>query len=256
MSQRFLRKLLFLFLGPYILVVPCVSLAQEAHAPHWAYDGPGDPKHWGKLDPAFAECSNGHRESPIDIKGAKKENLPALKFDYNAVPLSIVDNGHTVTVNYAAGSTLTVGDEVYKLTQFHFHHPSEEHINGKRFDMVAHLVHTDAEGHMAVVAVFFTQGAASSLLESLWRNIPAEKERTVALSSVSINVKDLLPEDLGYYTFSGSLTTPPCTEGVTWYVLKTPATLSQQQLATFAKLYPANNRPIQPTYQREILESK
>jgi carbonic anhydrase len=256
MSQAFFRKWLFLILGPWILAAPAVSLAQEAHPPHWAYDGPGDPKHWGKLDPAFAACSNGLNQSPIDIRDAKKADLPALRFDYNAVPLSIIDNGHTVVINYADGSTLTVGDKVYKLTQFHFHHPSEEHINGKGFDMVAHLVHADGDGHLAVIAVFFMQGAANPLLESLWQNIPAKKEKAVALPSVSVNVKDLLPADLGYYTFSGSLTTPPCTEGVTWYVLKTTATLSQQQLATFAKLYPANNRPIQPTYQREILETK
>ena len=121
---------------------------------------------------------------------------------------------------------------------------------------ISHLVHTDAEGRLAVVAVLFLKGAANPLLETLWENIPPEKEKAVALSSVSVNVKDLLPADLGYYTFSGSLTTPPCTEGVTWYVLKTTSTLSLRQLDRFAKLYPVNNRPIQPTYQREILETK
>ena len=256
MSQVFSRKSPFLILALCILSAPIGSLAQETHPPHWTYSGPEDPKHWGQLDPAFASCSNGHHQSPIDIKGAKKADLPALKIDYNAVPLSIIDNGHTVMINYAPGSTLTVGDKVYQLTQFHFHHPSEEHISGKKFDMVAHLVHKDAEGHLAVVAVLFEKGAANTLLETLWKNIPAEKEKTVALSSLSVNVKDLLPADLGYYTFSGSLTTPPCTEGVTWYILKTASTLSPQQLATFAKLYPADNRPIQPAYQREILETK
>ena len=256
MSQAFFRIWLFLILGSCILAVPARSRAQEAHPPHWTYSGPEDPARWGVLDPAFAACSNGHHQSPIDIRGAKKADLPVLRFDYNSVPLSIIDNGHTVMINYAAGSTLSVGDKVYKLTQFHFHHPSEEHINSRKFDMVAHLVHADAEGHLAVVAVLFEKGAANPLLETLWKNIPAEKEKAVALSSVSVNVKGLLPADLGYYTFSGSLTTPPCTEGVTWYVLKTIATLSPQQLATFAKLYPANNRPIQPTYQREILETK
>ncbi|HEY1469666.1 MAG TPA: carbonic anhydrase family protein [Candidatus Acidoferrum sp.] len=256
MPQTFYRKSLFLILGVCIVAAPVRSLAQEAHPPHWTYKGPEDPKHWGTLDPAFATCSNGHHQSPIDIRNAKKEDLPGLKFDYNAVPLSIIDNGHTVMINYAPGSTLTVGDKVYKLTQFHFHHPSEEHINGKKFDMVAHLVHTDAEGHLAVVAVLFKEGAANPLLETLWKNTPTEKEKAVDLSSVSVNVKDLLPADRGYYTFSGSLTTPPCTEGVTWYVLKTASTISPEQLATFAKLYPADNRPIQPTYQREILETK
>lgn len=256
MPLAFPRKSLFLVLGLCVLTAPTILLAQEAKPPHWAYAGPEDPKHWGELDPAFATCSNGHHQSPIDIKDAKTADLPALKFDYSAVLLSIIDNGHTVMINYAPGSTLTAGDKVYKLKQFHFHHPSEEHINGKKFDMVAHLVHTDAEGHLAVVAVLFKNGAANPLLETLWENIPAEKEKTVALSSVSVNAKELLPADLGYYTFSGSLTTPPCTEGVTWYVLKTTSTLSPRQLARFARLYPADNRPIQPTYEREILETK
>src|SRR4030095_92175 len=123
-------------------------------------------------------------------------------------------------INYAPEGTLTVGDRVYKLTQFHFHHPSEENINGEKFDMVAHLVHADADGHLAVVAVLFKIGASDPLLETLWKNIPKEKEKTVTLSSVSINVKDLLPANFAYYTFSGSLPTPPCTEGITWFVLK------------------------------------
>jgi carbonic anhydrase len=256
MSRASHRNWLFLILGLCILDAPALSLAQEAHPPHWTYIGPQDPEHWGTLDPAFAACSNGRHQSPIDIKDAKKADLPALRLDYNSVPLSIIDNGHTVMISYAPGSTLTVGDKLYKLTQFHFHHPSEENINGKKFDMVAHLVHADAEGHLAVVAVLFEKGAANPLLETLWKNIPAEKGKAVAVSSMSVNVKDLLPADFGYYTFSGSLTTPPCTEGVTWYVLKTPSSLSPQQLVSFAKLYPANNRPIQPTYQREILETK
>lgn len=256
MTQTCHRKSQLLTLGFCILAMPTSSLAQEAHPPHWTYEGPEDPKHWGKLDPAFAACSNGHRQSPIDIRDARITDLPALKFDYDAAPLSIIDNGHTVMVDYAPGSTLMVGDKVYKLKQFHFHHPSEERVSGKRFDMVAHLVHVDADGHLAVVAVLFKKGAANPLLETLWKNIPAEKEKTAALSSVSVNAKDVLPKDLGYYTFSGSLTTPPCTEGVTWYVLKTTSTLSPEQLATFAQLYPANNRPTQPSYQREILETK
>lgn len=256
MQQSFCGKSQFLIFTLCTLAAPTISLGQEAPPVHWSYKGPDDPKHWGKLDPAFAACANGHHQSPINIADAKATDLPALKFDYNAVPLSIVDNGHTVMVSYAPGSTLTAGDKVYKLTQFHFHHPSEEHISGQKFDMVAHLVHADGEGHLAVVAVLFKKGAPNPLLETLWKNIPEEKEKTVTLTDVSVNVKDLLPAALGYYTFSGSLTTPPCTEGVTWYVLKSTATLSPHQLASFAKLYPADNRPIQPTYQREILETR
>ena len=255
MRQAFCVRSRYLVFAFCMLAAPTISLAQEPPS-HWTYEGPDGPTHWGQLEPAFASCANGHHQSPINITGAKAADLPALKFDYKAVPLSVIDNGHTVMVNYAPGSTLTVGDKVYKLTQIHFHHPSEEHINGAKFDMVAHLVHADAEGHLAVVAVLFKTGAANPLLETIWKNIPPEKEKTATPSGVSVNVGELLPADFGYYTFSGSLTTPPCTEGVTWYVLKTTATLSPQQLAAFAKLYPADNRPIQPIYQREILETR
>ena len=136
--------------------------------------------------------------------------------DYKAVPLAIVDNGHTVEIMYAAGSTLTVGGHTYTLKQFHFHHPSEEHVDGKVYPLVAHLVHSDAAGHTAVVAVLFDLGAANPLLDTMWKNIPAEKEKEVDVASISINAADLLPADHGYFTYMGSLTTPPCTEGVTW----------------------------------------
>jgi carbonic anhydrase len=151
---------------------------------------------------------------------------------------------------------LTIGDKTYELKQFHFHHPSEEHVNGKRYDLVAHLVHADAQGHLAVVAVLFDKGTANPLIATLWKNIPSEKEKAQDVPSVSIQLQDLLPADRGYYTYPGSLTTPPCSEGVTWYVLKTPSTLSPEQVAAFAKIYPSNARPIQPTNGREVLETK
>lgn len=238
-----------------IMLIPVLGSAQET-PPHWSYKGEEGPSDWGKLDSSYATCSIGHTQSPIDIKGAKKSDLPALKFDYNAVPLNIIDNGHTIQVNYAPGSTLTVGDKTYTLKQFHFHHPSEEHVNGHGYDMVAHLVHADAEGHLAVVAVLLKKGEASAFIDSLWKNIPAEKQKAVDVSGVTLNVKELLPADRGYYTFTGSLTTPPCSEGVTWYVLKNRVTLSGAQVAAFAKLYPKNARPIQPANGREILETQ
>ena len=235
---------------------PAFSAAQEAHPPHWSYAGKEGPEDWGKLDSSYTACSIGQRQSPIDIKDAKKAALPALKFSYHAAPLSIIDNGHTIQVNYPPGSTLTVGEKLYTLKQFHFHHPSEEHVNGKDFPLVAHLVHADAEGHLAVVAVLFAQGTANPLIETLWSNLPSEKEKPQDLPSVSIQVQDLLPNEHGYFTYTGSLTTPPCSEGVTWYVLDSRATLSPQQVATFAKIYPKNARPIQPTNGRAILQSE
>lgn len=235
-----------------IFAFPCS--AQEA--PHWGYEGQGAPANWSKLDPANATCAAGKRQSPIDIKGAQISALPALQFEYNSAPLNIIDNGHTIQVNYAAGSTLSVGGKTYTLKQFHFHHPSEERVNGHAYDMVGHLVHADADGRLAVVAVLFKTGQANSLIEQVWRNIPAEKEKAVTVPGATLNAGNLLPPDLGYYTFPGSLTTPPCSEDVTWFVLKTAISLSPGQLAAFAKLYPDNARPIQPANGREILATK
>ncbi len=226
------------------------------HAPHWGYTGDEGPEHWSQLDPVNATCGVGKRQSPIDIKGATTSGLPPLNFNYNAVPLNIIDNGHTIQVNYPPGSTLSVAGKTYTLKQFHFHHPSEEHINGQGYDLVAHFVHADADGHIAVVAVLFNTGNANLLLDRIWKNIPTEKNKAVDVSGETLNARNLLPPDHGYFTFAGSLTTPPCTEDVTWFVLKSTRSLSSGQLATFAKIYPNNARPIQPTNGRKILQAK
>jgi len=178
-----------------------------------------------------------------------------LTFDYKATTLNIIDNGHTIQVNVAPGSTLSVGDKSYSLKQFHFHHPSEEHVNGKGFPLVAHLVHQDSEGHLAVVAILFEEGQANTLVNSLWSNIPANKGKAEDVPSVSVQALDLLPVERSYFTYPGSLTTPPCSEGVIWYVLKSHPTVSTQQIATFSTIYPLNARPIQPRNGRSILES-
>jgi carbonic anhydrase len=255
MSDRSVAKAAFRVGMLCLVFMPVMASAQQAHT-EWSYKGEEGPDNWGKLDPAFAACSIGQRQSPINIQGAKKSDLPALKFNYNAVPLNIIDNGHSIQVAYAPGSTLTVGGKTYVLKQFHFHHPSEEHVDGRGYDMSAHLVHADEAGHLAVVTVLLRRGGANALIDSVWKNIPAEKEKAVDVPGVTVNVKDLLPADHGYYTYAGSLTTPPCSEGVTWYVLKTPVTISDAQLARFAKLYPDDHRPIQPANHREILETK
>ena len=159
-------------------------------------------------------------------------------------------------VNYEPGSFLTVGDHRYQLTQFHFHHPSEEHINGKGFDMVVHMVHSDASGNLAVVAVLLKAGKVNPALQAVWDHLPKEKDKVAAVEGVLVNAADLLPVDHGYYTFIGSLTTPPCTEGVTWFVLKTPEEISSGEVGVFAKLYPHDARPTQKVEGRVIRESK
>ncbi len=246
----------FIHLGIACIMLIPVSISAQQTPPHWSYSGDAGPNEWGKLDSTYAVCSSGKMQSPIDIRGAQKADLPVLKFEYNSVPLKIIDNGHTIQVDYPAGSTLTVGKKVYMLQQFHFHHPSEEHVNGRAYDMVVHLVHADAEGHLAVVAVFLKRGNANPLIDLLWQNLPPEKGKAADVSRVTINAKDLLTADYGYYTYSGSLTTPPCSEGVTWYVMKKPAALSESQVAAFAKLYPGIARPIQAANGREILETQ
>jgi len=230
---------------------------QEAHGKpgHWSYQGGTGPGHWSELDPEFSACAMGKFESPIDIDAAGQSDLPMLQFRYAASPLTILDNGHTIMVTYARGSTLTIGDASYELQQFHFHRPSEELMHGKASAMVVHLVHKDARGQLAVVAILLEQGKANPLIEKLWANLPTKKETPATVAAVSIDANVLLPASHGYYTFAGSLTTPPRTEGVTWYVLKTPVEVSAAQIAAFAKLYPMNARPVQPLNGRKILET-
>jgi carbonic anhydrase len=234
------------------------SSACAAHAgPHWGYGGEAGPAHWAAMEPEFKACGLGHEQSPIDIQSdaAQKATLPAIEFAYKPSPLKIIDNGHSIQVNVAPGSSISVGGHRYELVQFHFHKPSEEAINGKRSDMVAHLVHRDSEGHLAVVAVLLEQGAINPMVATLWNNLPSHKEVETSPAGVTIDAAQLLPASHAYYTFNGSLTTPPCSEGVMWFVLKNPATLSTSEIDRFARVYPMNARPVQPLNGRVIKTS-
>ena len=234
-----------------LAAAPAVGPAY-AEGAHWAYKGHGGPSEWGSLNAEFGACKLGKLQSPIDIRGAKAADLPAIKFDYKPSPLKIIDNGHTIQVNYAPGSSIDVGGARYELVQFHFHLPSEEKVNGKSSAMVVHLVHRNAAGKLAVVAVLLDKGGASETIDSLWKNIPREKEKESAVAGASIDATKLLPASQSYYTFQGSLTTPPCSEGVTWFVLKSPLKIADGQVAAFAKIYPLNARPVQPLNGRTI----
>jgi carbonic anhydrase len=193
-----------------IIAVPLgYVVAAQADEKHWTYSGHGGPAEWGALSPEFAACKLGRNQSPIDIRGAKAADLPAIKFDYKPSPLKVIDNGHTIQVNYAPGSSIEVGGMRYELVQFHFHKPSEERIGGKSHAMVAHFVHKSPEGKLAVVAVLLDKGGANGLIESIWKNLPTAKEKEALVANVTIDAANLLPENKGYYTFQGSLTTPP-----------------------------------------------
>ena len=224
----------------------------QAEGKHWTYSGHEGPAEWGTLSPEFAMCKLGKHQSPIDIRGAKTADLPPIKFDYKPSPLKVIDNGHTIQVNYGPGSSIDVGDARYELVQFHFHKPSEEKVDGKSHAMVAHLVHRNADGKLAVVAVLLDKGGASELIDSIWKNLPKEKESEALVENVTVDATRLLPDNKGYYTFQGSLTTPPCSEDVTWLVLKTPVKIADSEIAAFGKLYPMNARPTQALNGRAI----
>ena len=168
----------------------------------------------------------------------------------------LLDNGHTIMISYSPGSFITVGGKRYELKQFHFHHPSEEKINGKNYEMVVHLVHADERGNVAVVAVLLKKGEDNALVHTLWKDLPKEKDKIEIEKDVQIDADGLLPADHSYYTFSGSLTTPPCSEDVTWFVLEHPVSVSAEEIEQFSKLYRNDARPTQPLYGRVVLESK
>jgi carbonic anhydrase len=240
-----------------ILLAPA---AQAQWKTPWSYAGPTGPEHWGDLDPDYAACKSGKEQSPIDIRNAQKADLPALRFEYQSTPLKyLINNGKTIRVNYHApisGGFLIVGDRRYQLTQFHFHRPAEEYVDGKTYDMVAHLVHESADGKAAVVAAFLKAGKANATIRQLWEHMPKTEGTEQEIAGVQVNAAGLLPAATGYYTYEGSLTAPPCTEGVTWFVLKTPVEISPDQINAFAKLYPHNARAVQPLNGRVVKSSQ
>ena len=225
-----------------------------AHAPHWDYQGEGGPQAWAQLKNEFATCATGKRQSPIDIRDGIRVQLDSVQFDYRSSSFRVLDNGHTVQVNVSPGNFIEVTGKRFELLQFHFHRPSEERINGRLFDMVAHLVHKDTEGRLAVVAVLLDRGNAQPLVQAIWNNLPLERGDEV-IARLPLDLNNLLPTERSYYTYMGSLTTPPCSEGVLWMVMKTPVTISAEQIAIFSKLYPMNARPIQSASGRLIKES-
>ncbi len=230
-----------------------VTVASTA-APHWDYKGPHGAAHWGELDAAFETCAKGQHQSPVDIHATQKASLPALNFQYVAASPTIWNNGHTVQVNLPAGSKLAVGDQSYELLQFHFHTPSEETIHGKHYPMVAHFVHKNANGQLGVVGVLIKPGKKNLALSPVFEHLPREGEK-VTVDELNLDLSHIMPAQLGYFSFEGSLTTPPCSEGVNWMVLKEPIELSPEQIKAFVKTVRFNARPIQPAHDRVIKES-
>ncbi|MCC7701765.1 carbonic anhydrase family protein [Janthinobacterium sp. GW460P] len=221
---------------------------------HWSYEGDSGPANWSKINVDWAKCGNGNRQSPIDIRDGMKVELEQISFDYHPSSFSVVDNGHTVQVGVSGGNYITVQNRMFELQQFHFHRPSEERINGKAFEMVVHLVHRDAEGRLAVLALLLERGAPQATIQTVWNNLPLEKFDTMQ-PTILLDPAEMLPARRDYYTYMGSLTSPPCSEGVLWLVMKQPVQASPAQMALFSRLYPLNARPVQSGNGRIIKES-
>ena len=228
----------------------------DAHAGevHWAYEGENGPQAWGKLKPEFNVCAIGKRQSPINIEDSGTLQGPAepLQFNYTVSTGTVVNNGHTIQVDLQGDNSLTVRGMVYRLVQFHFHTPSEEQVNFRNFAMVAHLVHKSSDGQLAVVAVLLDPGVANSLINKVWTYMPLDQSDRVRMPAGIVDMNELLPKDQRYYQFIGSLTTPPCTEGVLWMVLKQPTQVAKEQIRLFQQLFPNNARPVQPVNGRPV----
>jgi carbonic anhydrase len=235
-------------------VVAAKAPPPRVYGTHWTYEGEYGPANWSKINSDWAKCSTGSRQSPIDIRDGMKVDLEQIAFDYRPSGFNVTDNGHTVQVMVGPGNYLSVAGRTYELQQFHFHRPAEERVNGKGFEMVVHLVHKDPEGRLAVLALLLERGKPQPTIQTVWNNLPLEKGDT-ATPSIVLDPNDMLPQRRDYYTFMGSLTTPPCTEGVLWLVMKEPVQASPAQLALFSRLYPFNARPIQASSGRMIKES-
>jgi carbonic anhydrase len=230
---------------------PAAPPAHKGTPPHWSYVGADGPAAWGKLWPEWASCGEGKAQSPIDIE-PKAGRASPIEFNYRPTAATIVDNGHTLQVNLAAGSSIAIDGHAYQLLQFHVHTPSEHSIAGERFPMELHLVHKDDAGKLAVVGVFFDVGAASQALDPVWSKWP-RKVGVEGKLPKPIDPAALLPGTRTLYRYDGSLTTPPCTEGVVWNVLRRPMTDSKSNLDILRLRYPSNARPVLPRGTREVL---
>jgi carbonic anhydrase len=227
--------------------------AQSSSTAHWTYEGEEGPSHWGELDPAYEICGTGKSQSPIDIAAPSEQDLANIVFHYQPSEVNILNNGHTVQVNYDPGSYIELDGVRYDVAQFHYHAPSEHEIDGKLFAAELHLVHKSADGKLAVAGLLLQAGTANAAFDPFINNLPAATSEVID-AGVKINAIDFLPSIQTTYRYSGSLTTPPCSEGVSWLVMTTPVELSAAQLSKLESLFEGNNRPVQPLNDRSLIE--
>jgi carbonic anhydrase len=241
---------------------PVEQAAATQEGPHWSYEGDTGPSNWGTLSADWSPCGGGTSQSPIDIDQTVQGELAGLSAQFKPASLKIIhnthiadgiNNGHTVQINYTEGDMLSVGDEQFQLLQYHFHSPSEHTVHGVHYPMEMHMVHKSAAGKLAVVGVFIEEGAHNAAFDPIWSNLPTTKGAEVHLAEVMVDVNQLLPTNTTSYRYDGSLTTPPCSEGVKWIVMTTPIQLSADQIAAFRNIMHGNNRPVQPLNDRQVV---
>lgn len=229
---------------------------EAAHAkPHWSYEGETGPEHWGELSADFKSCQLGLEQTPIDLTSGVSAEVEGASFDYAPLPLRIVNNGHTIQVNADPGCSCTIGGARYELLQFHFHHPSEHLLDGNAFDLEAHFVHKSAAGALAVVGVFFKPGAHNFDLAPIFDQMPKSEGPEIQAQG-KFDPKAFFPKSRDFFRYVGSLTTPPCSEGLLWTVFREPVEASPQQIRQFAALFGNNARPVQKRHSRFLLDAR
>lgn len=220
---------------------------EKENVKHWTYEGEEGPDHWTEL--GYPDC-NGEEQSPVDIPSEAPIHNTGITFGYKMSTLNITNNGHTIQVTYGNGSIIDVNGKKYRLLQFHLHAPSEHAINGSYYDIELHIVHQSDDGKYAVIGVMLENGTENIAYSQIWKYLPKEKGDPQVISTNDINAINLLPSNKSYYQYNGSFTTPPCTEGVKWFVMSNTVKISKEQIDTFKAIYSDNNRPIQPLNQR------
>lgn len=236
-----------------VSLVAVASAALAGEGPHWSYSGHEGPEHWGKISESFHVCEQGRTQSPIDLKESVSADLPDIKINYSPVAPEITNNGHTLQVNVPAGLSMKVGGDIFSLLQFHFHTPSEYQIAGKSYPLEVHLVHKRGDGALGVLGVMFEEGAPNPVLETVLANATAEVGAKETLPE-KMDISKLLPTDKKYFRLMGSLTTPPCSEGVHWHMMQAPITASAKQITRFKSFFAMNARPLQPSHHRLIVK--
>jgi carbonic anhydrase len=237
------------------LACPLCRRAMAAdQPPAYGYSGADGPEHWGDLSPDWRVCGVGTQQSPINLAGAIGARLQPVQIDYKTTPLRIWNNAHYILTTVPAGSTVRVAGVSYTLMNFHFHHPSEHHLDGRAFPMEAHFVNQAADGSLCAVGVFIVPGRANPVLGQVVQEMPSQPGADTPVPGVTVEPMDLLPKNRSYFRYMGSVTTPPCPETVTWVVFRTPIEASSEQIARYASVFPMDARPLQPAYRRVVLE--